>query len=346
MDKSILQYKCNLTTQKINLNQDVVERTSLKMTTIGWSFKYENKSYLITPHHFLPIDTIVMDEIKLNILVNSSWADVLICELPEHIKINKSKFSNAIPKKDSKLYYISNNKKFDITCDSFEYIDFNDICSRYKQIYIKAITKPLEKAHGLSGTPVFNEDNQVIGMITKYINDKETFLILPIYCIIKNIIKKSSNNIFKIDDKFDIFKIGKYNVECIGEKRTIYNPFLKTKILLDTYYLIEGDEDKKINMTVADNKDIVSIEGEFVKENKDVYYNPNLVCNKSTLFVNARFFNLLLQLSLKKYFNLPELDKVRLEYVDEFNILQKKDKLACKDLIDIIKMNLNGFIKC
>ena len=336
MAKAILQYNCSLTTQTINLNPSVVERTVLKMSTVGWAFKYEMKSYIITTHHFLPISEIKMNETKLNILVNSSWADVLICELPKHIKINKSKFSNVLPTKDSKLYYISDEKKYDIICDGYEYIDYNDVYSRYKQIYIKALTEPLEMANGLSGSPVYNEKNNIIGMLTKYRNG--TFLILPIYCIIKNIIKKSSNNIFKLDDELDIFKIGKYNVE----QKTIYHPVLGSKILLDTYYLIEGDEDKKIDITIAKDRDIVLVNKEFIKENKDIYYDPNLIYDNEKLFVNIRFFNLLIQLSLKKLFNLPELDKVKLEYTDV--ILQKRDKLVLKDLIDIIKMNLDGFI--
>ena len=154
----------------------------------------------------------------------------------------------------------------------------------------------------------------------------------------QNFIFSSINNIFKLDDELDIFKIGKYNVE----QKIIYHPVLGSKILLDTYYLIEGGEDKKIDITIAKDRDIVLVSGEFIKENKDIYYDPNLIYDNEKLFVNIRFFNLLIQLSLKKLFNLPELDKVKLEYTDA--ILQKRDKLVLKDLIDIIKMNLDGFI--
>ena len=151
----------------------------------------------------------------------------------------------------------------------------------------------------------------------------------------QNFIFSLINNIFKFDDELDIFKIGKYNVE----QKTIYHPILGSKILLDTYYLIEGDEDKKIDITIAKDRDIVLVNEKFIKENKDIYYDPNLIYDNKKLFVNIRFFNLLIQLSLKKLFNLPELDKVKLEYADV--ILQK---LVFKDLIYIIKMNLDGFI--
>ena len=58
----------------------------------------------------------------------------------------------------------------------YEYIDFNDVYSRYKQIYIKALTEPLETANGLSGSPVYNEKNNI-----KYLNIKNNNL--QLYCM-------------------------------------------------------------------------------------------------------------------------------------------------------------------
>ena len=59
----------------------------------GFIFKFNNKNYIISIHHNLPIKSVYYDNSLLNIKINSNWSEILILDLPSilnDLKIHKT----------------------------------------------------------------------------------------------------------------------------------------------------------------------------------------------------------------------------------------------------------------
>ena len=56
---------------------------------------------------------------------------------------------------------------------------------------------------------------------------------------------------------------------------------------LNTYFLIEGDEDLSVDTEyIQDNGSLQKIDQKFKKEKDDIHYSTDLICHSNTIFVN------------------------------------------------------------
>lgn len=224
----------------------------IEFTISGFILKYNNKNYIVSVHHFLPIDKIHNNEDEIDILINSRWNELLICNC-ENIDLSKyiiyNKISNKIPKVGDILTFISTEQRrnnseeneineMELRFIGYDFIPFDNINSDILIPYIKASsTNTTYNYAGLSGSPIFI-NNTIVGIFSKY-NVRESILyIIPIYIFIKTINKNDNNNIYTTPYE-KIKKVNSYNVK----NNYIYHPTFKINIPLNTYFLIEGDID-------------------------------------------------------------------------------------------------------
>jgi hypothetical protein len=231
----------------------------------GFLLQYNGSIYGITVHHNLPIDTLYNStKNSLDIIVNSCWSEALIFKT-NYIDITQydifKKIQNKIPNIHKTIYTIINNKKVIVKFIKTKFESFDGFNNSPNTPYMlfqltdKSSNFTYETVAGNSGAPVYikeKNDDILIGVLTKYRPDNNIIYVIPIYLFIKNIEKKDNNNIYGIDYKMNINKIGTFNVSNNNYGKIIYHPLLKISIPLSTYFLIEGDEDTLFTISYSD----------------------------------------------------------------------------------------------
>jgi hypothetical protein len=221
---------------------------SLEVLLNGFILNFSKNNYLVTVHHNLPISNIYDEyDKRLHILINSVWSETLVLDLPDDIELTNyaiyDSYQNKLPKINSILEL--KNSKIELTSlivINYEFHPFDNIQNDYLIPYIVVrFCEEKENILGLSGSPIFI-NNKLIGVFSKYNHLKKVGYILPIYIIIKNLTKKD-NNIYKINEK-NIIKINSYKVK----EDYIYHPTMQINIPLTSYFLLEGDINKEINI--------------------------------------------------------------------------------------------------
>jgi len=274
----------------------------------GFIIEYKNTKYIITLHQNLPINNnILLNDINynFNILINSGWSELLILEYPNDIENYRhtiyNKIQNKLPKKEDKLYLdYKNLNNYKLNINSIDFISINFIDTIIKLPFIiVSITNILESdlykdtliINELIGLPVlFN--NNIIGIITRVIN--QNIFVLPIYIVIKNLIKQDNNNIYILNNIENIKKIGN---NIINEDTTIYHTKLKYKIPLNTYFLLEGDINKEIKVKLKSNiYEIVKYEKYNLKLSNEI----NIINIKNIFKLTSRLMSLIRFLSIDK----------------------------------------------
>lgn len=245
----------------------------------GFILNYKEINYLISIHHYLPIESMsTLDNIPLLIKINSCWSEVLIMETKNidisHLIIN-SKIQNKLPKPSELIYLKTNDQRYQLTVIDYEVIPFDNINSELLIPYIKTTLEgTLKDFSGLSGSPVFIND-KLIGIFSKFIASESAAYIIPIYIVIKNLIKKDNINIYGLPT--DINKINSYNIK----DGLIYHPSLKVSIPVSTFLILEGDIGieflvRNITSNMIINKPIqLNISNENFISNKELEYKIN-----------------------------------------------------------------------
>ena len=225
----------------------------------GFLFKYNNQIFLISVHHFKPIiNTIIgniTDKKKLIHYKNILWNELQIFNCPEekyiiNIKVIKSYRTRFNDEKSNVNIYINNEKKTFIH-NTYVIIYHTPI---QKSIYNKILLEEtyheslLQKYKGLSGSPTFDNNDNLIGIFTKIeiIDNKIYGFILPTIYLIRSIDKKDNENLYYLDiDNYNNLKIDKYDISLDeNNKYQIYYQPINLKIPLEIFFSIEGDYDK------------------------------------------------------------------------------------------------------
>ena len=260
---------------------------------------YKKINYLISVHHHLPIETITDNyEQKLNIKVNSCWSEVLVMET-NNINLTKysiySKVQNKLPKPGQTMFIKSNDQRHETTMINYEFIPFDNINNDWAIPYIRArLDQKIDDLLGLSGTPVFI-DNTIIGVFSKFDVRESIAYIIPIYIIIKNLIKKDNTNIYGLPIDLKINKINSYNIN----DNLIYHPTLKIKIPVNTYLILEGDVNTKFSVRFDMTNIMVS--HMITKPIKLTISNEHYIVNKNLEYkLNPRLLNLIKNFNVNK----------------------------------------------
>jgi len=224
----------------------------------GFLFKYNGKIFLISVHHFKPIiDTFIGNTLEKKKLIhykNILWNELQIFNCPEekyisNTKIIKSYRSRFNDEKSNVNIYINNEKKTFIH-NTYIIIYHTPI---QKCIYNKILLEEtydetlIHKYKGLSGSPTFDDNDNLIGIFTKIeiIDNKIYGFILPTIYLIRSIEKKDNENLYYLNiENYNNLKIGKYDISLDEtNKYQIYYQPINFKIPLEIFFSIEGDED-------------------------------------------------------------------------------------------------------
>lgn len=260
---------------------------------------YQKNNYLISVHHNLPIDSIYDSQNqKLNIKVDSCWSEILIMETDNidltNITINY-KVQNKLPKEGQIMTIKSDRDRYLTTVIDYEFISFDNIPRNHKIPYIRSrLNAKIEEMSGLSGSPVFIDD-KLIGVFAKFDESESIAYIIPIYIVIKNLMKKDNTNIYclPIDEKIN--KINSYNIK----DDIIYHPTLKSNIPVNTFLMLEGDLDTKFSVRV----DMTDIQINHIKTKPiklDISNESCIVIKDAENKINPRLLNLLKNLNWNK----------------------------------------------
>lgn len=271
----------------------------------GFIIEYKNKKYIITLHQNLPISNNILLNNRIynfNILINSSWSELLILEYLNDIENYGyniyNKIQNRLPKKEDNLYLdYKNLNNYKLTIKSIEFIPINYIDTIIKLPFIIVSISNILESEFYKDTPIINEliglpvlfNNNIIGIITRIIN--QNIFVLPIYVVIKNLIKQNNDNIYILNNIENIKKIG----NNIINNDTIYHNKLKYKIPLNTYFLLEGDINKEIKVKLKSNiYEILKYENYNLKLSNEV----NIININNKFKITSRLLSLIKFLSI------------------------------------------------
>ena len=286
MEKDTLTLK--ILSQKLN-NKEIE-----KIVT-GFVLNYNSKNYIITTHHFLPINKVYDIETnnELAIEINSSWNEGLILET-ENVDLSKykifSKVHNTIPKLDSNLFMKSHDKRYELEIIGYDMLPFDSIQSDVPILLIKTrILSKIDTLAGFSGSPVFIK-NKIVGVLTKIRKDANIVYIIPIYVITKNLDKQDNSNIYTTNVS-DIKKIGSW---IVNKNNEVYHPTLKINIPISSYFLLEGDSNYKTIIVYGNKKSSVDLVQSIIKTDLASDCDKNIIKrNDSEYKINIRLLSYL-----------------------------------------------------
>jgi len=231
--------------QTITLNMVCQEylSKSLNQKLSGFIISSNGNNYVITVHHFLPVEKLIETETnqELPILINSSWSELLVLN-STNINLDKyvifKEFQNKLPKPNDELTMEINNKRCKLKVCGYDFLPFDNLNIHVTIPYIRAsITTEETEFAGLSGMPVFF-GSKIVGIFSKSYSNDKVFLIIPIYILTKNLEKKDNSHIYKFPNTPK-----KINSYLVKDSHEIYHPTLKFDVPLKTYLLLEGDHD-------------------------------------------------------------------------------------------------------
>jgi hypothetical protein len=219
----------NLNSETESLNEIVIENRFK-----GFILSYKGYEYIISVHQGTPIK-----EIRYQIVINSVWNDLLILERQvDHNSVVVKNIKLSVPKVADELNLAYDKSKIKLTVSGYKFLNLNNLATNPRCMYITAVMENKDK-RSLVGSPVFNNDNKLIGIFCNQINN--IFYILPSYYIIQTLVK--NNAIYGIDFEDQITKINKSNVYS---DNIIYHKTLNTYIPIDAYFMLEGNVGKEL----------------------------------------------------------------------------------------------------
>ena len=319
----------------ININYDLetLEEIDINIDVKGFILNYNLENYIITLHQWYPIKTITVENKIVDNIIQSSWNELLVIKDTfenTQYKIIKN-IKNVLPNKDQILFCDDDI----LTVIDYQHRNINNLHIYPRILYIKAI---YNKVH-YPGTPVFQKNGKLIGIISNIINDY--VYIIPTYYIIKTLQKESNDKIYMLYDK-NITKINNFNVK----NNYVYHKQMSIKIPLDMYFVLEGDKHNTIcinkneehNYTEMENI-MISNERHLVKEGENYVVNATLlitlkVINKCIFF---DFFDFIHVIDTNKFLlNVVQCDI--LNNVPNFSVNEIKRQITIKDTTYVFTM--------
>lgn len=279
---------------KINCNiEECFEINNSQMELNSFIFSYNKINYLITVNHSLPIKDCFKDTVPLAILKYPIWNELLICNLDiiyPYYEIIK-KYKTKIPSTNERLYLQTQNNNVILSFVDIRILKLHNLPTNPNNIYFSALVNEGIINESMSGSPIFDNNNKLIGILSKkeIKNNKEYALIIPTYYLIKTLTKINNDSIFEIDFDKPINKINNYFVK----DNYIYHPSFGINILIDTWTMIEGDDNINVKINNGESYNFIDINNNLhiSNNNKLVYKDNKILINSTLLRILKLYFN-------------------------------------------------------
>ena len=303
----------------------------------GFFIKNNSELYFVTNTHSVPLDRRVPCEIYLDketkiygtIFKYPFFTDIVIIKPIDYDKklidhFNISKVTKLIHKEDKNLKIIIDDNEENIEFTSSVSTTISGLPFSPYSLLLEAKTQLKNDLHSLSGAPVVNSNNKIVGIIDKFHRSEGKLYIIPSFYIWKTLlfyrddiiqnlelpvrIENLKTNKIKVifekpyfDNNFlsgdEISKIDGYN---ISNNLQIYDPTIGAYIHLSTYFLLK--ENGLIEIEIIRDKTVRKIKNlplEDVNLQLPILINNHiLVSNKNNIRITSGLLRLLKQLKL------------------------------------------------
>jgi hypothetical protein len=273
------------------LEKYIININSINEYCVGNPVEYNNCKVIITNRHFITYldpDKIYMvnnmEKIKLKIYKCFNWTDIVLLQCEDDndndkfdYKLINQRLAIKFPK--LKCFILISGNRVLIDHVGHVHSPLWDIKSYPpNQIYILfKLTEKNIDLQSLSGTFIFNENNKIVGILTKYDPLKNI-----IYCLPSIYIQKIFNEIdfpethskvpfiplnvdpktFNVLEKYGNFNVGdkliKVNGKKINSKWCIYSNEIHEWITFHSYLLLFTKYGDEINIDVKSNDKLIS----------------------------------------------------------------------------------------
>ena len=293
-----------------------MQRTNIKLINIidninntttsspeSFIFNYKNRNLIISVHHFKSITQTILNtdnKYRLELFKKNYWNELQIFNLPINISLLNIKpiknFRTRFMKKNTPVFFSINDEQKEYLSDDYEIIHHTHI---QKSIYQRIILSNeddinIKKFLNSSGSPVFDSNNNLIGIFSKMrkTNDILYGYVIPVIYLIKTLEKTDNENLYYLNvEPNGKNKIGNYEID---NDNMIYYNAINYKIPLEIYYSLEGDINKSVvcnNMNLYYEK-YTNIDISLIIDRKDKLIKLNtalfiyLITNKDTEYYN------------------------------------------------------------
>jgi len=320
-------------TINISYELETLEEIEINIDIKGFILNYNLENYIITLHQWYPIKTIKVEDKIVDNVIQSSWNELVVikdtfenlqCKIIKNIK-------NVLPNKDQILFCNDDI----LTVIDYQHRNINNLHIYPRILYIKAICNKIQ----CPGTPVFQKNGKLIGVISNIINDFA--YIIPTYYIIKTLQKESNDKIYMIYDK-NITKINNFNVK----NNYVYHKQMSIKIPLDMYFVLEGDKHNTICINKSEEYNysemeniMISNERYLVKEGDNYVVNATLLITLKVInkCIFCDFFDFIQLIDANKFL----LNVVQCDILNDVNDLSDneiKRQITIKDVTYVFTM--------
>ncbi len=326
-----------MTTIDITCKLQQIDNTEHEICLSAFCFLFEDQLYLISVHHGLPIKSCYINnntDNNVDIYIDCVWNEIIIFKTCDNIPntLPFIKYQNKIPKYDDTLFIKKDDKEIRLTNARPEFLNLHGLASNPKLLYIKTDVFENSIIKSYSGAPVVTKTNKLVGILSKKGKLDNSAYFIPIYILIKTLIKKDNQTIFSIDYNHPIKKIN----STIIKNGLIMHKIMNTPVELDTYYMIEGDCDN----TIIVNTNSVN----YININNYLYIDNNkeLIFDKNKYKLTVRLYKLIVTLY-------PDLSKqifsiIKLNFQNKIYVYINKNKLIKKKYYEISNNYIN--LKC
>jgi hypothetical protein len=326
---------------KINCNiEDCFEIKNSKIELNSFIFSYNKTNYLVTVNHSLPITECSKGIETLAIIKYPIWNELLICNpgtmYPYYQSIKK--YKTKIPILNEKLHINTFRNNVILEFADIRMLKLHNLPTNPTNIYFSALVIDGGTIYeSMSGSPVFDDNGKLIGIFSKkeIKDNKEYALIIPAYYLIKTLTKTNNDSIFEIEFDESITKINNY----IVKNNYIYHPSFGINILIDTWTMIEGDDNIKIKVNNNDCYNFIDINNylQIINSNKLVYKDKKILINSTLLRVLKLYFNSI----VCDVINIIKVNK-KIKYIDLTSSLEIIEKKCEKIPFEIYNINLKN----
>jgi hypothetical protein len=268
-----------------------IEYIKEEISTTGFIFNKFSENYIITVHHGLPIKKCTINLNNLQITKDCIWNELLILKgnntIYESCNIIK-KCKYKMPKSDELLFIKTNDTVVTLTNAEVIYLNLFDIPTNPKNIYIKLDIFEGTVEQSMSGSPVFDKNNFLVGIFAKKNDIDRSVYIIPMYILIKSLTKLNNNSIYSVDYDNVIHKINNIKID----NNFIFHKSMNISIPISTYLMIEGDINDSIKINDSYHR--------FININDILYINNTnkIIVNNKKHEITSRLLKL-----IKLYFS-------------------------------------------